>query len=98
MKRLNMLCSVFLMFVFAGVSAQETEQKEPRQEGHTNQNKFRQMYQEMATPNQYRTASGAPGPEYYQQRADYVMDIRLDDENSRIYGEETITYTNNSSN
>ena len=84
-----MLCSVFLMFVFAGVSAQDTEQKEPRQEGHTNQNKFRQMYQELATPNQYRTASGAPGPEYYQNEADYKMDIVLDDENSVITGEET---------
>ncbi|QYA25493.1 M1 family metallopeptidase [Gramella sp. MT6] len=96
MKKLNMLCSVFLMFVFAGVSAQETEQKEARQEGHTNQNKFRQMYQEMATPNQYRTASGAPGPAYYQNEADYKMDIVLDDKNSVITGEETITYHNNS--
>lgn len=96
MKRLNMLCSVFLMFVFAGVSAQETEQKEPRQEGHTNENKFRQMYMEMATPNQYRTASGAPGPAYYQNEADYKMDIVLDDKNSTITGEETITYHNNS--
>lgn len=96
MKKLNMLCSVFLMFVFAGVSAQETEQQETRQEGHTNQNKFRQMYEELATPNQYRTASGAPGPAYYQNEADYKMDIVLDDKNSVIDGKETITYHNNS--
>ncbi|MCM8567911.1 M1 family metallopeptidase [Gramella jeungdoensis] len=96
MKRLNLLCYVFFMFVFAGVSAQETEQKEARQEGHTNQNKFRQMYMEFATPNQYRTASGAPGPAYYQNEADYKMDIVLDDENSILTGEETITYHNNS--
>ena len=44
----------------------------------------------------YRTASGAPGHEYYQQRADYDMSVTLDDETQRIYGEETITYTNNS--
>ena len=96
MKRLKLLSAAFLMFVFAGVNAQETEQKEQRQEGHTNQNKFRQMYMEFATPNQYRTASGAPGPEYYQNEADYKMDITLDDKNSVIKGEETITYHNNS--
>jgi hypothetical protein len=58
--------------------------------------KFKQLYEELPTPNTYRTASGAPGHEYYQQRADYDMDITLDDENQRIYGEQTITYFNNS--
>ena len=53
------------------------------------------MYDLMATPNMYRTASGAPGPEYYQQQADYKMDIELDDKNTKLYGQETITYTNN---
>ena len=61
-----------------------------------NTSKFRQLGQELPTPNVYRTASGAPGHEYYQQRADYDMSINLDDETQRIYGEETITYTNNS--
>jgi len=61
-----------------------------------NTSKFRQLGQELPTPNVYRTASGAPGHEYYQQRADYDMSITLDDETQRIYGEETITYTNNS--
>ena len=61
-----------------------------------NTSKFRQLGQELPTPNVYRTASGAPGHEYYQQQADYNMSIRLDDETQRIYGEETITYTNNS--
>ncbi len=61
-----------------------------------NTSKFRQLGQEIPTPNVYRTASGAPGHEYYQQRADYDMSITLDDETQRIYGEETITYTNNS--
>jgi hypothetical protein len=63
--------------------------------GHTDVNKFRQMYDLLATPNMYRTASGAPGPEYYQQRADYKINIELDDKNSILYGSETITYTNN---
>ncbi|TVQ76934.1 MAG: M1 family peptidase [Flavobacteriales bacterium] len=58
--------------------------------------KFKQLYEELPTPNAYRTASGAPGHEYYQQRADYDMSITLDDKNQRIYGEQTITYFNNS--
>ena len=61
-----------------------------------NTSKFRQLGQELPTPNVYRTASGAPGHEYYQQQADYNMSITLDDETQRIYGKETITYTNNS--
>lgn len=61
-----------------------------------NYNKFRQLKQELATPNVYRTASGAPGHEYWQQKADYKMNIKLDEENRRIYGEETITYHNQS--
>ncbi|MEE2770653.1 MAG: M1 family metallopeptidase [Bacteroidota bacterium] len=97
MKRLNLLCSAFLMFAVMGMTAQENEQQEtPKQEGHTNTNKFRQMYQEFATPNQYRTASGAPGPAYYQNEADYKMDVTLDDKNAVLSGEETITYHNNS--
>ncbi len=58
--------------------------------------KFRQLQQDLPTPNVYRTASGAPGHQYYQQKADYVMDIELDDDKQRIYGSSTITYTNNS--
>ncbi|MGC1516692.1 MAG: M1 family metallopeptidase, partial [Maribacter sp.] len=75
--------------------AQETEVKE-KEPGHYNQSKFKQLYEEFSTPNGYRSASGAPGPDYYQNQADYVMDIRLDDTNAKIFGEETITYTNNS--
>lgn len=61
-----------------------------------NNNKFKQLKEELATPNVYRTAAGAPGHKYYQQQADYVMNITLDDDTQRIYGEETITYRNNS--
>ena len=66
------------------------------QQGHVNQNKFRQLYDQFADPNKYHNASGAPGVEYYQQKVDYVMNVELDDEKSQLYGEETITYTNNS--
>ncbi len=60
------------------------------------QHKFSQLGEELPTPNVYRNAAGAPGPNYYQQKADYKMDIVLDDDNQKISGEETITYTNNS--
>ncbi|HMQ63102.1 MAG TPA: M1 family peptidase, partial [Flavilitoribacter sp.] len=66
------------------------------QEKNLDYNKFRQLYMELPTPNSYRTASGAPGHEYYQQRADYVMDIELDDDNQIVRGTETVTYFNQS--
>ena len=50
----------------------------------------------LATPNDQHTASGAPGHQYTQQKVDYVMDIRLDESNNKIYGDEKITYYNNS--
>ncbi len=85
------------LFVSFGVFAQEQEQEQPeRKPGHTNQNKFKQLYDEFSTPNMFRAGSGAPGPAYYQQQADYKMDIGLDDDNARLSGYETITYTNNS--
>ncbi len=85
-----------LLFLFAAVAtAQEVEKKE-KEPGHTNQSKFRQLYDEFATPNTYRSASGAPGPDYYQQQADYKIAVTLDDKNAKLYGEETVTYFNNS--
>ena len=61
-----------------------------------NNNKFKQLHEELPTPNVHRTASGAPGHEYYQQTADYLIDVELDEINNIIFGNETITYTNNS--
>jgi Peptidase family M1 domain len=58
--------------------------------------KFRQLEEILPTPNSYRTGSGAPGHEYWQQQADYKMKLTLDDEKQQIFGEETITYINNS--
>lgn len=60
------------------------------------EDKFKQLGPELATPNDYRTASGAPGHEYWQQKADYVISIALDDEKQIIRGDETVTYTNQS--
>ncbi len=94
MKKIGLLLfSVF--FVTASAFAQEKEKKKT-QKGHTDQNKFRQMKDVLATPNAIHTASGAPGHEYTQQKVDYVMDIRLDEATNRIYGDENITYHNNS--
>ncbi len=77
--------------------AQEKATTTPaKQEGKYDTNKFSQMYDLLATPNMFRTASGAPGPAYYQQQADYKIDVELDDKNSKLSGSETITYTNNS--
>lgn len=95
MRIIKYYFSSLLLIASFSIWAQE-DTEAPREGGHTNQSKFRQMYQEFATPNSYRSASGAPGPNYYQQQADYEMDIVLDDEKARIYGEETITYFNNS--
>ena len=61
-----------------------------------NYNKFKQLKEEMATPNVYRTAGGAPGHAYYQNEADYVMNLTLNDQQQKITGSETITYHNNS--
>ena len=86
----------YLLFITVSFVYAQDEPEASKEPGHYNQSKFRQMYQEFATPNTYRSASGAPGPDYYQQQADYKMNIELDDKNARIYGEETITYYNNS--
>ncbi|MCO6476331.1 MAG: M1 family metallopeptidase [Phaeodactylibacter sp.] len=83
-----LLLSTVLVLMSVALYAQQQE--------NTNRNKFRQLYQELPTPNVYRTASGAPGHQYWQQQADYKIALELDDENQRIYGEETITYHNNS--
>jgi hypothetical protein len=60
------------------------------------QGKFEQLGHLLPTPNEYRTGSGAPGPKYWQQRADYVINAELNDQNQSITGSETITYHNNS--
>jgi len=61
-----------------------------------NYNKFKQLKEEVASPNVFRTAAGAPGHEYYQNEADYVMSISLNDQQQKITGSETIKYHNNS--
>ncbi|MGS2725118.1 M1 family metallopeptidase [Psychroserpens sp. BH13MA-6] len=93
MKLLKYMC---LSIAFLSLNAWAQDQEQDRKPGHTNQNKFKQLYDEFSTPNMFRTGSGAPGPAYYQQQADYKMDIEINDETAVLSGNETITYTNNS--
>lgn len=58
--------------------------------------KFRQMDEIWPTANSYRTAGGEPGHEYWQQRADYKINVTLDEKKHRIEGNVEITYHNNS--
>ena len=76
-----------LLVIMQTAWAQET----PRWQG-----KFEQLDQQLPTPNEYRSGSGAPGPKYWQQKADYVISVELNDDNQSITGSETITYHNNS--
>ena len=84
---LGFFATVFILTITASAQVQQ---------GHTNNSKFKQLYDQFTDPNRYHNASGAPGVDYYQQKVDYLMDIELDDAASKLYGEETITYTNNS--
>jgi len=93
MKKVISIFSFALLLSTANAFAQEAPKTKIPSEKNTD--KFKQMYDLLATPNMYRTASGAPGPEYYQQQADYKIDIELDDKNTKLYGSETITYHNN---
>ena len=64
--------------------------------GSNHGNKFEQLGTILTTPNEQRTASGAPGVKYWQQRADYDIKCELDEKNLKLAGTETITYYNNS--
>jgi hypothetical protein len=86
---------LFKVLALAGVLGVMLGSSAKAQDGY-NHNKFKQLKQELATPNEYRTASGAPGHAYYQQQADYDIQVTLDDNEQKIYGTETITYHNNS--
>ena len=85
---------IFLLLgILSGVVlfAQEVKTDAPKWQG-----KFEQLDQLLPTPNEYRTGSGAPGPKYWQQRADYVINAELHDDTQSITGSETVTYFNNS--
>ncbi len=84
---------LLLMCVWVSPLVAQDIQNNPNA-GHAN--KFEQLGTTLPTPNEYRTASGAPGPKYWQQRADYTIKCELDETRMRLTGSETITYFNNS--
>ena len=83
---------IILLFAFASVFSQNIQNNPQSNHG----NKFEQLGTILPTPNNYRTASGAPGHEYWQQRADYDITAYLDEEKLNLKGSEIVTYYNNS--
>jgi hypothetical protein len=90
MRRLFfIICACFFVLC---LKAQDIENNSASNHG----NKFEQLGTILPTPNEYRTASGAPGPKYWQQRCDYDIKCDLDETNLKLTGSETVTYYNNS--
>ncbi len=79
--------------LLAVVSVAQPPQSNP---GSNHGNRFEQLGYLLQSPNEYRTASGAPGPKYWQQKADYDINVELDEAKLHLTGSETITYYNNS--
>ena len=90
MKQLTALAILFSFCI--SVAAQDIKNNPGSNHG----NRFEQLGTILPTPNEYRTASGAPGPKYWQQRCDYDIVCELDEPNRRLMGKETLTYYNNS--
>jgi hypothetical protein len=91
MKRI--FTSVLFTVSIIGAAFAQDIQNNP---GSNHGNKFEQLGTILNTPNEQRTASGAPGVKYWQQRADYNIKCELDEKNLRLTGSETVTYFNNS--
>ena len=89
----NKILSLFVLFCFGINSNAQDTRNNP---GSNHGNRFEQLGTILPTPNEYRTASGAPGHKYWQQRADYDITCDLDENNRTLHGKETITYINNS--
>ena len=86
-----------LLFFCVLMSAQFLWAQDIKNNSNSNHaNKFEQLGTILPTPNEYRTASGAPGPKYWQMRADYDIKCELDEKNNKLTGTEVITYYNNS--
>src|SRR3989337_869740 len=92
-KMKTMFLASCLQLIAGSMLMAQNTQNNP---GSNHANKFEQLGTILPTPNEYRTASGAPGPKYWQQRADYNIKCELDETNLRLTGNETIVYFNNS--
>lgn len=84
---------VFTIFFLYSIGFSQNIKNNP-QSNHGN--KFEQLGGILPTPNEYRTASGAPGSKYWQQRIDYNIQVQLFESDLKIAGTETITYHNQS--
>ena len=83
--------------LFAAVVAAAGAQAEPiRQTKAPFRDAFRQLDEDWPTPTDYRAASGAPGHRYWQQKVDYRIAVRLDEQAKTVSGRGTVTYRNNS--
>ena len=91
MKLKNKFFLLFVLAGFANVAISAVDQSKGFFE-----DKFRQLDEAFPSPNLSRPATGEPGPTYWQQRADYKIQIKLNEESRSVEGSETITYTNNS--
>lgn len=91
MTRCALLATTFSLAAAGLASAQAVSNRKYGQE-----DKFRQLDEVLSTPTDVRTASGAPGARYWQQRADYEIDVELNDDDQSIHGSERVVYTNNS--
>jgi hypothetical protein len=60
------------------------------------QGKFEQLGDLLPTANSYRTSSGQPGHKYWQQQADYVITVSVDEKSLVLSGNEEVTFHNNS--
>lgn len=89
---MHMRLTILLLLLATAVAAQPPLSNPGSNHG----NRFEQLGYLLQSPNEYRTASGAPGPKYWQQRADYDISAELDEANLKLTGTETITYYNNS--
>ena len=94
MKGNKLTSALFFLtgFLFAAAGQAQNIQNNP---GSNHANKFEQLGTILPTPNEYRAASGAPGPKYWQQRADYDIKATLDEKNLKLSGTETVTLTAN---
>ncbi len=89
----KIILNVCLLFSVFGIIHAQNIQNNPNS---NHGNKFEQLGSILPTPNEYRSASGTPGPKYWQQRADYDIKCTLDEKNLKLTGSETVTYINNS--
>ncbi len=88
----------FLSMLIATAGFSQEKKEGNTHKGHYNNSKFKQITDLLPTPNVYRSASGRPGKDYFQNKADYEMDIELIDDVKQpvLKGSEKITYYNNS--